>query len=118
MSENPKAIVVRPEDRKSFGNIEFIARSEHTPRFNLSVITKEPGEGPPEHKHEAEDDSFLVLEGEMTFFADGEEIVAPAGTFVLIQPGVVHTFANRSDKPAKIINIHAPAGFDRRMLED
>jgi mannose-6-phosphate isomerase-like protein (cupin superfamily) len=118
MSEKPKAIVVRPEDRKRMGNLEFISLSEHTSRFNLAFITKETGEGPPAHTHADEEDSFLILEGELTFTADGEEIVAGPGTFVLIPPGVEHTFANRGETPVKIVNIHAPAGFDRRMLED
>ena len=44
------------------------------------------------------------------------ELVAAAGTFVLVPPGVEHTFANRSDHPVRMLNIHAPAGFDRRLL--
>jgi mannose-6-phosphate isomerase-like protein (cupin superfamily) len=112
-------VVVTPEDRRPLGNIEFIARSEHTPHFNLAIITKDPHtEGPDPHTHREEDDSFLILEGEVTFTVEGEDVVAEAGTFVLVPPGIEHTFANRSDRPAKILNIHAPAGFDRRMLED
>jgi mannose-6-phosphate isomerase-like protein (cupin superfamily) len=117
--EGRRVAVVRSEDRKSLGNLELIALSEHTPHFNLGIITKDPGtEGPEAHVHQEEDDSFLVLEGEMTFVVDGEEVVAEAGTFVLVPPGIEHTFANRSDRPAKMLNIHAPAGFDKRMLED
>ncbi len=47
-----------------------------------------------------------------------DEIQAPAGTFVLVPPGVRHTFANRSTHEARLLNIHAPAGFDRRLLEE
>ena len=49
---------------------------------------------------------------------EGEETVAPAGTFVLVPPGLVHTFANRTDQPVRMLNVHAPAGFDRRLAED
>ena len=111
------AVVVPPGSGPRTGNVEFLCLSEHTPRFNLSIITMSPGrEGPPAHEHADEDDAFLILEGEMTFVADGEEIAAPAGTFVLVPPGVTHTFANRTERPARILNIHAPAGFDRRLL--
>jgi mannose-6-phosphate isomerase-like protein (cupin superfamily) len=114
-----RVVIVDANDRKVLGNLELIALSEHTPHFNLGIITKEPGtEGPEAHVHHEEDDSFLVLEGEMSFIVDGEEVVAEEGTFVLVPPGVEHTFANRSDRPAKMLNIHAPAGFDKRMLED
>jgi mannose-6-phosphate isomerase-like protein (cupin superfamily) len=45
-------------------------------------------------------------------------VAAPAGTFVLVPPGVEHTFENRTDQPVRIVNVHAPAGFDRRLRED
>ena len=58
------------------GNVEFLARSRDTPRFNLSLITIQPHrDGPEPHTHAAEDDSFYMLEGELTFLLDEEEIV-------------------------------------------
>ena len=57
-----------------------------------------------------------VLEGDVTFVLEDDEIVAAPGTFVLVPPGVEHTFANRTAEPARILNIHAPAGFDHRLL--
>ena len=99
------------------GNVEFLALSEHTPRFNLSIITMAAGRtGPEPHVHADEDDAFLVLDDEMTFLLGDEELAAPAGTFVLVPPGVEHTFANRSAHPVRMLNIHAPAGFDRRLM--
>ena len=81
------------------------------------IVTMAPGrEGPTIHDHEDEDDAFYVLEGEIVFILGDEELIAAPGTFVLVPPGVMHTFANRTTKPARILNIHAPAGFDRRLL--
>lgn len=109
---------MRPGGGRHVGNVEFLARSEDTPRFNLAVITIEPhGEGPGLHAHPDEDDSFYMLEGELIFTVDGEEVVAGAGTFVLVPPGVPHSFRNRSDVIARFVNVHAPAGFDRRLEE-
>ena len=113
-----RAVIVRPGQGHHVGNVEFLARSADTTRFNLSVITKQPGEGPSPHQHGAEDDAFYVLEGELTFLLDEEELVVDPGTFVLVPPGVRHTFANRSDKVARCINVHAPAGFDLRLESD
>jgi mannose-6-phosphate isomerase-like protein (cupin superfamily) len=47
-----------------------------------------------------------------------EEITVGPGTFVLVPPGVAHTFANRAAAVARIVNVHAPAGFDLRLDED
>lgn len=115
---NP-AIVVAPGEGTRVGNVEFLALSEFTKRFNLSLITIAPGRnGPPAHVHHDEDDAFYLLDGELTFVVEGDEIPAPAGTFVLIPPGTEHSFANRTAAPVRMLNIHAPAGFDRRLLND
>ena len=52
-----------------------------------------------------------------SLLGDGD-VPAPAGTFVLVPPGVEHTFANRTATPVRVLNIHAPAGFDRRLMGD
>ncbi len=119
MGEERRAIVVRPGGGLHVGNVEFLARSEDTQRFNLAVITIQPHRGgPPEHAHTGEDDAFYMLEGELVFTVEDDEVVAGPGTFVLVPPGVRHTFANRGDAVARFVNVHAPAGFDLRLQED
>jgi mannose-6-phosphate isomerase-like protein (cupin superfamily) len=117
MSTHREVVVVPPGAGTRTGNVEFLALSEHTPRFNLSIIVMAPGRhGPPPHVHAAEDDAFFVLDGELTFLLGDGEVAAPAGTFVLVPPGIEHSFVNRTPHPVRILNIHAPAGFDRRLL--
>ena len=114
-----RGIVVRPGEGRRVGNVEFLARSEDTPRFNLAVITMQPHrDGPELHTHPDEDDAFYVVDGELTFTVDGEALVAGRGTFVLVPPGVPHTFGNRSAAVARVLNVHAPAGFDLRLDSD
>jgi len=109
-------VVVRPGEGHRVGNVEFLARSLDTERFNLAIVTIAPRRpGPELHAHEAEDDSFFRLDGELVFTVDGDEVVADAGTFVLVPPGVPHAFENRTDEPARFLNVHAPAGFDLRL---
>jgi mannose-6-phosphate isomerase-like protein (cupin superfamily) len=114
-----RVVVVRPGDGHHVGNVEFLARSADTPRFNLAIVTIQPRRhGPPPHRHTAEDDAFYMLEGELVFTADDGEVVAGPGTFVLVPPGVEHTFENRSDAVARFVNVHAAAGFDLRLEAD
>jgi len=71
-----------------------------------------PGErGPEPHVHHDHTDAFLVLEGALELtFTDGT-LRAPAGTFVLVPPDVVHSFANAAET-ARFFNFHAPScGF-------
>ena len=111
----PRAIVVPPGEGHRVGNVEFLARTRDTPRFTFGIIEIQPGRELEQHVHADEDDSFYILEGEITFTVDGEDVVAPQGTFVLIPPGVEHGFRNDTDRAARILNVHAPAGFDRRI---
>jgi quercetin dioxygenase-like cupin family protein len=114
-----KPIIVPPGEGHRYGNVEFLCRTTDSPRFNLGIITFAAGRELESHVHDEEDDSFYILDGELTFLLGDEEVRAPAGTFVLIPPGVEHGFRNDTDEVVRILNIHAPAGFDRRIgLED
>ena len=112
---DPTAIVVRPGEGARVGNVEFLARTTDTPRFNCGIIDFAAGREIEAHVHADEDDAFYILEGDLTFVLGDEEVAAPAGTFVLVPPGVEHGFRNDGAEPARILNIHAPAGFDRRI---
>jgi quercetin dioxygenase-like cupin family protein len=115
----PNAIVVEPGEGRRVGNVEFLARTADTPRFTFGIIDFAAGRELEAHVHADEDDAFYILEGELTFVLDGEDVAAPAGTFVLVPPGVEHGFRNDTAEAVRILNIHAPAGFDRRIgLED
>ncbi|MGZ4202771.1 MAG: cupin domain-containing protein [Thermoleophilaceae bacterium] len=111
----PRAVVVPPGQGHRVGNVEFLARTSDTPRFNFGIIEIAPGRVLEEHVHREEDDAFYIIEGEMTFVIGENEVPAPPGTFVLVPPGVEHAFRNDTDEPVRMFNIHAPAGFDRRI---
>jgi mannose-6-phosphate isomerase-like protein (cupin superfamily) len=112
----PQAIVIPPGNGHRVGNVEFLARTADTPRFTFGIIEIAPGRELESHVHREEDDAFYILEGEMTFVLGDEEVPAPPGTFVLVPPGVEHGFRNDDQtRPVRMLNIHAPAGFDRRI---
>ena len=68
----------------------------------------------------ADDDARCrnVLEEELTFVGDDGEVTAPVGTFFLARPGVRLGFHNATGEPVRLLNIHTPAGLDRRFLAD
>ena len=79
----------------------------------------EPGfDGPDPHSHDDHIDSFYVLDGEVDFFADGEGLRLPAGSYFAAPLGFMHAFANKSDQRARLLNIHAPSvNFHERLRE-
>jgi mannose-6-phosphate isomerase-like protein (cupin superfamily) len=111
----PKPIVVPSGQGHRVGNVEFLARTVDTPRFTFGIIEIVAGRELEQHVHEDEDDAFYILEGELTFTFGDEEAAAPPGTFVLVPPRVRHGFRNDGAEPVRMLNIHAPAGFDRRI---
>jgi mannose-6-phosphate isomerase-like protein (cupin superfamily) len=111
----PQPIVVPPGQGHRVGNVEFLARTVDSPRFTFGIIEIQPGRVLEAHVHAGEDDAFYILEGEMIFMFGGEEAAAPPGTFVLVPPGIEHAFRNDGAVPVRMLNIHAPAGFDRRI---
>jgi mannose-6-phosphate isomerase-like protein (cupin superfamily) len=108
-------VVIPPGQGHRVGNVEFLARTADTPRFTFGIIEIAPGRELEAHVHTGEDDAFYILQGEMTFMLGDERVSAPPGTFVLVPPGVEHGFRNEHDEPVRMLNIHAPAGFDRRI---
>jgi mannose-6-phosphate isomerase-like protein (cupin superfamily) len=110
-----RAIVVPPGGGHRVGNVEFLARTVDTPRFTFAIIEIAAGRQLDEHVHSNEDDAFYILQGEMIFILGDDEIAAPPGTFVLVPPGVAHGFRNDGDAPVRMLNLHAPAGFDERI---
>ena len=73
--------------------------------------------GPVQHRHDQMTDIFYVLEGELAFDLAGDWRVLGPGSFVLVPPGVVHTFANRGAAPARFLNIYQPAGNEQYLKE-
>src|SRR5262245_3427826 len=108
----PAAVVVPPGQGHVLGNVEFLARTADTPRFNFSIIEIVAGRELESHVHEGEEDAFYILEGELTFLLDDGEVRAKPGTFVLVPPGVRHGFRNDGATSVRMLNIHAPGGFD------
>jgi mannose-6-phosphate isomerase-like protein (cupin superfamily) len=68
--------------------------------------------GPPAHRHEHHVDTFFVLDGTLTLLLDGAEAELTDGAYGAVPPGNVHTFANRSDSPVRVLNLMAPGGFE------
>lgn len=76
-----------------------------------------PGGGPPPHVHSREEESFYILEGEITFTIGDDRIVAQAGTFAQLPPGTPHGFKNESDRTARMLISVAPAGLEEMFFE-
>ena len=65
----------------------------------------------PLHVHHADDEAWHVVSGALRFrFADNE-VIAEAGSTVLVPAGVAHTFGNAGPEPSRFVII-LPARLD------
>jgi quercetin dioxygenase-like cupin family protein len=73
-------------------------------------VTMAPGAlGPPKHFHPRQDESWRVLDGELSVFVDGEWRALGPGETLSIPPGTVHTLRNRSGATVRFRDVHEPA---------
>jgi mannose-6-phosphate isomerase-like protein (cupin superfamily) len=78
-------------------------------RLGLAELTVAPNTaGPPQHRHAQHDEGFYVVSGRARFTVGETSYDAPAGTLVMVPPGVPHTFANATDEPAVLLNTFTP----------
>ena len=65
--------------------------------------------------HADEDDAFYIVEGEMTFIFGDERWPRRPGRSCSCRPAWSTASATSGAVPVRMLNIHAPAGFDRRI---
>jgi mannose-6-phosphate isomerase-like protein (cupin superfamily) len=69
------------------------------------------------HRHHRMEEAFYVLEGEMAFRVGDQTITVGSGSFVFVPRGVIHTFSNPTDRPARCLFFFSPPGFERYFEE-
>lgn len=79
-------------------------------------ISDPRGTAPPLHIHHREDETILVLEGEVLVYIADDIMVCRAGDFAFMPRGVVHTYLVRSDGARMLVTL-APGGLERFFCE-
>lgn len=73
--------------------------------------------GPPLHWHKVTHEVFYVLAGVVTFRLGDEVFEGEPDAMVSIPKGVLHTFSNQQDKPARFLMFSTPGGCDEYFKE-
>ena len=69
------------------------------------------------HVHAHEDEYSYVLEGEVGVQIGDDVRYAQPGDLVVKPRGIPHAFWNRTDEPARLLEIISPGGFERYFAE-
>ena len=71
-----------------------------------------PGEGPPPHVHEKEDEFIHVTAGRFAFWCAGARVELTAGGMIAIPRGAVHNFQNIGPDLGRLTVVVTPGGFE------
>jgi quercetin dioxygenase-like cupin family protein len=112
----PSAYINLPGQGERFLDvIRLVAGTEQTGgAYSMLEFDLPPRfQGPPPHRHGAMTETFYVLQGTLTVRADDETRELGAGGCAVIEPGVLHTFGNPTDGPARFLLVATPGGHEQ-----
>jgi mannose-6-phosphate isomerase-like protein (cupin superfamily) len=67
--------------------------------------------------HTLEDEFSIVLEGEIGFRSEDQEVVLGPGGYIVKPRNEVHAMWNAGSVPARMIEVISPAGFEKFFRE-
>ena len=80
--------------------------------FSQIEVDDPRGTGPPLHLHHNEDETFYVLEGDVTFVVGDERIDVAAGGFLFAPRDIPHAYVVRSER-ARMLVTASPGGVEQ-----
>lgn len=89
--------------------------------FGLNVLTLKPRQRGRIHRHERQEEVYVVLRGTLTLALDGEELDVSEGGAVRVAPEVRRQLVNRGDEPVVLLAIGGAGehvGRDGEGFED
>lgn len=95
----------------------FLVTGEETQgRFALIEGVARKGNVPPPHIHHREDETYYILEGEMTASIGDQTIKGTPGMVIFVPRNVVHSFEIESEQMRMLVLL-TPAGLERYFKE-
>ena len=71
----------------------------------------------PIHVHAQDDETFYMLEGEMTAVVDGDRVALHPGDSIFLRRNIPHQLLNESTVPAQYLLLCTPSGFESFLAE-
>lgn len=85
--------------------------------LSITESVSPAGSGPPRHVHDDADECFVILSGDVDFLLAGERVAKGPGDTVFVPRGTDHTFHVSGERPARMLTILTPGGFEAFFAE-
>jgi uncharacterized cupin superfamily protein len=82
--------------------------------FGINLIVLAPGERGRIHRHEHQEEVYLVLEGELTLLIEGEEHRLGHGALARVAPGVRRQLVNRRPQRLALVALGGATAHEGR----
>jgi len=120
-SSQNQCLVVPPGEGDAYWSVgdllTFKVGPQHTDgAWSMAETTVMPGGGPPPHIHRREDETFYLLDGQLNLTLGDDVFIANPGDAFFLPRDLVHTFHNPGSKPARMIVLAGPCGFEKFIL--
>jgi mannose-6-phosphate isomerase-like protein (cupin superfamily) len=98
LTEGTSTASLDPECRERFLSLR---RELGVSSFGINQIVLLPGQRGRIHRHERQEEVYLVLEGTLTILVEGEAQELPSGQLIRVAPGVRRQLVNRG--PGRLV---------------
>ena len=101
------------------GTLTFVKATSEMTRGAFGLIEQviPVGFASPYHVHRAEDESFYVIEGQVSFVCDSQWLKVGPGAYVFGPRDIPHGFRVEGTDPARLLILATPGGFERFVVE-
>jgi mannose-6-phosphate isomerase-like protein (cupin superfamily) len=103
--------------KTSQSGTEQIQGADHGATISLILDHSEPGRGPRLHRHPY-DETWVIVDGNLTFQAGDESQTAGPGDVVIVPAGAPHKFTNQGPGRSRLLCIHASPTVIGEWLEE
>lgn len=94
----------------------LISGADTEGQFCMLEFEGPPGRSTPMHKHDREEETIHLLNGQLEVTMDGEQLTLMPGDTVLIPRHVAHRLTTVGEHSARYIVVCTPAGFDEFVI--
>lgn len=118
---NDQPLLTRPSLSNSYWYIGhllsvLVKSADTNGLFSLLKMTEKKGLEPPPHTHTKEDETFMLLSGEIEFSVNNEIYHAVAGNIMFLPRKIQHSFKVLTEQ-SEVLMLLTPGGFEQFFIE-